>query len=403
MIAIESHAARAQPARIATVDIVHDLDAAEAIWRSLENSNHSITPFQRFDFLAPWQREVGEREGLSPFIVVMRDGDAQPRGLLPLALQTALGVRRASFMGGEHATFNIGLWDREFAAGATKADLDAVIAMLAKRDEADVLVLRQQPAQWRDVQNPLALLPHEPPVFNCPMRTIEPGATAANLIGNPSRRMKLKQRKLLELTGYRYHVASADADIARLLDWFFRVKSERLAERKLSNVFAERAVETFIRTACMTKLPHGGRAIEIHALECDEEVIAIFALAADGHRFSTMFNTYTLSDNAKFSPGLLLMQEIIHHFAGRQYRAFDFGLGSHEYKRLFCKDDEPLFDSFIPLTRLGRQAAGVMSAVDRTKRLVELHPKLRGVAQQLRKVLLDKAFCTIPLVSLLQM
>ncbi|WFU33007.1 GNAT family N-acetyltransferase [Bradyrhizobium brasilense] len=403
MIAIESRTARAQSARIAAVDVVHDLDAAEMIWRSLENSSHSITPFQRFDFLAPWQREVGERAGLSPFIVIARDGDGQPRGLLPLALQTALGVRRASFMGGEHATFNMGLWERGFALGATKADLHAFMAMLAKRDKVDVLALRQQPAQWRGVQNPLALLPHEPLVLNCPMRTIEPGATAANLIGNPSRRMKLKQRKLLELTGYRYHVASTDADIARLLDWFFRVKSERLAERKVSNVFAERAVEKFIRAACTTRLSHGDRVIEIHALECDEEVIAIFALAADGHRFSTMFNTYTLSDNAKFSPGLLLMQEIIHHFAGQHYRAFDFGLGSHDYKRLFCKDDEPLFDSFIPLTRLGRQAAGVMSAVDRTKRLVEHHPKLRGVAQRLRKALLDKAFCAIPLVSWLQM
>ncbi|MHC1945651.1 GNAT family N-acetyltransferase [Bradyrhizobium sp. UFLA06-06] len=399
MIAIESRTARAT--RIAAVDVVHDLDAAETIWRSLENSSHSITPFQRFDFLAPWQREVGERAGLSPFIVIARDGDGQARGLLPLALQTAFGVRRASFMGGEHATFNMGLWERGFASGATKADLHAFMAMLAKRDKVDVLALRQQPAQWRGVQNPLALLPHEPLVLNCPMRTIEPGATAVNLVGNLSRRMKLKQRKLLELTGYRYHVASADADIDRLLDWFFRVKSERLAERKQSNVFAEHAVEKFIRAACMTRLSHGGRVIEIHALECDEEVIAIFALAADGHRFSTMFNTYTLSGSAKFSPGLLLMQEIIHHFAGQHYRAFDFG--SHDYKRLFCKDDEPLFDSFIPLTRLGRQAAGVMSAVDRTKRLVEHHPKLRGVAQRLRKVLLDKAFCAIPLVTLLQM
>ncbi|MCP1828922.1 CelD/BcsL family acetyltransferase involved in cellulose biosynthesis [Bradyrhizobium sp. USDA 4532] len=162
MIAIESRTARAQSARIAAVDVVHDLDAAETIWRSLENSSHSITPFQRFDFLAPWQREVGERAGLSPFIVIARDGDGQPRGLLPLALQTALGVRRASFMGGEHATFNMGLWERGFALGATKADLHAFMAMLAKRDKVDVLALRQQPAQWRGVQNPVALLPHEP-------------------------------------------------------------------------------------------------------------------------------------------------------------------------------------------------------------------------------------------------
>ena len=30
-------------------------------------------------------------------------------------------------MGGKHTTFNMALWDRDFAAGATAADLDALI------------------------------------------------------------------------------------------------------------------------------------------------------------------------------------------------------------------------------------------------------------------------------------
>ena len=62
-------------------------------------------------------------------------------------------------------------------------------------------------------------------------------------------------------------------------------------------------------------------------------MIAIFAGVADGHRFSMMFNTYTMSDNAKYSPGLILMRDIIDHYAGRDYRALDLGIGSDEYKR----------------------------------------------------------------------
>ena len=43
------------------------------------------------------------------------------------------------------------------------------------------------------------------------------------------------------------------------------------------------------------------------------EVIAIFAGVADGHRFSMMFNTYTMSESARYSPGLILMRDIIDH------------------------------------------------------------------------------------------
>ena len=91
--------------------------------------------------------------------------------------------------------------------------------------------------------------------------------------------------------------------------------------------------------------------IDIHALECDDEVIAIFAGVADGHRFSMMFNTYTMSGRARYSPGLILMRQ--HHrplWRARAIARSTSAIGSDDYKRLFCKDDEPIFDSFVPLT-----------------------------------------------------
>ncbi|MEY9405105.1 CelD/BcsL family acetyltransferase involved in cellulose biosynthesis [Bradyrhizobium japonicum] len=335
--------------------------------------------------------------------MIARDDDGRPLGLLPLVLRTAFGVRSASFMGGTHSTFNMGLWQREFAATATEHDLQSLTAMLSARDEADVLVLRRQPTYWRDLQNPLRLLPHEPSNAHCPVRTMEPGATTVNLISESLRRqLQRKERKLQPLAGYRYYIASDDVDITRLLDWFFQVKPQRMAQQKLPSVFADPGVQEFIRSACMTKLADGGRAIEIHALECDEEVIAIFAGVADDHRFSTMFNTYTMSGKAKFSPGLILMRYVIDHFAGR-YRAFDFGIGLYDYKLLVCPDYEPIFDSFIPLSVRGRFAVGAISAVNEAKRFVKSNPALLDIAQNLRSRLQSaKTFQTTSLVFLLQ-
>jgi CelD/BcsL family acetyltransferase involved in cellulose biosynthesis len=368
--------------RIASIDIVRDLAKAESIWRGLESAQTSFTPYQRFDFLSAWQRQVGEREGLAPFIVVGYDAGRRPLLLLPLALRHAYGARCASFMGGKHSTFNMALFDRDFAASATQADLDGLIAAISQRSEADVLALHQQPLRWRELPNPFALLPHQPSANDCPLLVIEPGAA---LVSNSfRRRLKGKERKLASLPGYRSHVASTEADITRLLDWFFRVKPLRMAEQKLPNVFADAGIEAFIRNACTAPLGNGRHAIDIHALECDEEVIAIFAGVADGHRFSMMFNTYTMSANAKYSPGLILMRDIIDHYAGQGYGALDLGIGSDDYKRLFCKDDEPIFDSFIPLSARGSLASSVMSGVNRTKRLVKHNPALLEMAQKLR-------------------
>ena len=387
--AIESRTAEAKAwsrsSRIASVDIVDDLGQAETIWRGLEGQ--FSTPYQRFDFLAPWQRQVGARENLSPFIVIARDAERRPLSLLPLALRRKHGVRAAGFMGGKHATFNMALWDRDFAAGATEADLEALLEGIRERAAVDVLALTQQPRRWQDLPNPTALLAKQPSVNDCPVLTMAPGAAPSALISSSfRRRLKGKERKLQTLAGYRYHIATSDAEIGRLLDWFFGVKPLRMAEQKLPNVFADPGIEDFIRDACMTEVA-GGRAIDIHALECDNEVIAIFAGVADGHRFSMMFNTYTMSGSSRYSPGLILMRNIIDHYAGRAYRALDLGIGSDDYKRLFCKDDEPIFDSFIPLSLRGQLAAGAMSGLNRAKHLVKHNQALFHAAQRLRSAL----------------
>src|SRR5260370_9849706 len=110
----------------------------------------------------------------------------------------------------------------------------------------------------------MALLPNQASANDCPLMTIVPDEPPTTRISNSfRRRLKGKERKLQTLAGYRYHVATDNADIKRLLDWFFRVKPLRMAEQRLPNVFAEPGVEDFVRSTCMTPLSNGGRGIEL--------------------------------------------------------------------------------------------------------------------------------------------
>ncbi|MGJ4893104.1 GNAT family N-acetyltransferase [Bradyrhizobium sp. HKCCYLRH3099] len=384
---IESRTAQAHRpmSDIARIEVISDLAQAEPVWRALEVPDNLATPYQRFDLLAAWQREVGVHERATPFIVIARDAEKRPLMLLPLALRQVFGVRVASFMGGKHSTFNMPLLERDFAARASAADLDMMLASLREHGCADVLAFTQQPKHWRNLANPLASWPHQSSVNDCPVLLMPPGAAPTALLSNSFRkRLKSKEKKLQALPGYRYMIARSDAEIGDLLDWFFRIKPVRMAEQKLPNVFAEPGIEAFIRNACMAQLGCGHRAIEIHALRCDAEIIAMFAGVADGARFSMMFNTYTLSENARWSPGLILMRSIIDHYAQQDFRALDLGIGSDDYKRMFCKDDEPIFDSYVPLTARGRLAASSMAALGRAKHAVKHSPALFRLAQRLR-------------------
>jgi CelD/BcsL family acetyltransferase involved in cellulose biosynthesis len=386
--AIESRTAEEQlrrlTPRITTVDITSDLTQAEPAWRHLEAAPFS-TPFQRYEFLATWQHHIGEAERVEPLIVTAYDVERRPLLLLPLGQRSRHGVRIASFLGGKHATFNLALWDREFAPRASAGDLDTLLTHLRDKSATDVLALTQQPRRWREWRNPMAAWPHQESVNGCPLLSMPPGAPPTDLIsGSFRKRLRAKERKLQGLAGYRYHVARDDADVERLLAWFFRIKPLRMAEQKLPDVFAEPHVRDFVHDACHARLSGGDRTVQIHALECDAEVLALFAGVADGERFSMMFNTYTMSEHARFSPGLILMRDIVDHFAALDYRAIDLGVGSDDYKRLFCKQDEPIFDSFIPLTSRGKVAAAALSNLNRGKRMIKHNPALLQLAQRLR-------------------
>ncbi len=92
----------------------------------------------------------------------------------------------------------------------------------------------------------MALLPRQAAVNDCPLMTIVPGASPTALVSHSlRRRLKGKERKLKALPGYRYRLATTDTEIGRMLDAFFRIKPQRMAEQKLPNVFAEPGVEDF--------------------------------------------------------------------------------------------------------------------------------------------------------------
>src|SRR6202012_2193534 len=104
------------------------------VWRALEDPTQFSTPYQRYDLLSQWQSQVGARENGTPLIVIAYDGERRPLMLMPLILTLEHGPRVARFMGGKHTTFNMALWDRDFAREATAAHLAELLSALRAQD-----------------------------------------------------------------------------------------------------------------------------------------------------------------------------------------------------------------------------------------------------------------------------
>jgi CelD/BcsL family acetyltransferase involved in cellulose biosynthesis len=375
--------------RVSRIQVFDDVVSAEPYWRWLERNNAWTSPYQRFDLLYAWQRHVGARKGVVPYVVVAFDGRGEPLSLWPLGRRRVGPLAVARFLGSKHASFNLGLWRRDLLGALGESEIRAVLAALAaRRDPVDLLALINQPLHWAGSSNPFALLRHQ--------RSAEAGTRlsldgGAGVSASMRSRLRIKERKLKKLPGYRYLQARSAADIDRMLDAFFDLKAARMAEQGLPNVFAEPGVVEFVREASHFRFADGTPLIEIHALEGDGEVLALYGAITDGYRFSGMFNTYTLSDHSRHSPGLVLLQHMLAACVERGTQSFDLGVGRAHYKSLFCKEPEPLFDSFLPLTARGHLAAPFFCSAFAAKGVIKGRPALWRAVQFLRRIRVRQA------------
>jgi len=373
--------------RMARLEIIDDMTAAEPHWRTLERAQTLATPYQGYDFLNLWQRHVGSACGMTPFIVVAFNAAGTPLYLWPFGLRAIGGLRVAEFLGGKHANFNMGLWRREVAAKIGVDDLRAALGRLAGR--ADIVKLTNQPLTWAGTTNPFALLPQQRsanlgfsgalvPDFEALLRAHTDAATR--------KKMRKKERTLASYGAVRFARASEAGDVRHVLDAFFKQKSARMRTLGIQDVFAEPGVRRFIEAAATEHGAGSAPPIELYALSVDDIIVATMGGIVGGGRFCAMFNSIAQGRFAIESPGEQLIVNLVRDCCERGLDTFDLGLGEARYKNLFCGDAEPLFDSYLPLSAGGRLLALAFAVAATIKRTIKQHAILWSMVCALRRL-----------------
>jgi len=377
----------ATPARVARIEVFDHMAAAEPYWRELVLTHAIATPYQRYEFLQLWQRHVGAKLGVRPFIVVGFDSVGKPLFLWPFGRRWLGPLRVVEFLGGKHANFNVALWRPDVATSVGAGDIRTMLERLAP--QADALLLINQSLTWAGTTNPFALLPHQGAAnFGFSGALAHDFEALLLARSNPVARKKMrkKQRKLTTYGTVRFERASDDAEVRHVLDAFFKQKSARMRALGVPDAFASAEVRRFIEAAATEGLAEGAPIIEVYALKVDDIIVATMGGIVSDGRFCAMFNSIAQDRFAAQSPGEQLMLHLVRACCARGLSTFDLGIGEANYKNLFCSDAEPLFDSFVALSAAGRPmvfAAGIAAAI---KRVVKQHPQIWWFVRALRRL-----------------
>jgi len=373
--------------RLARVAVFDTFKSAEPYWRMLERQNTLATPYQRYEFMSLWHRHIGAGAGVTPFIIVGFDSKSTPLFLWPFGRRTVAQLHVVEFLGGKHANFNMGLWDREAASAIDEIDLRAALNQLD--GSADALLLANQPLTWQGATNPLALLPHQSSAnfgFSGPLADDFESLLRARTNSAMRKKMRKKQRALTEYGTVTFERVIDSAAARRVLDTFFKQKNERMHARGICDVFAAPEVRRFVEAATMERTAQGQPVIELYALSVGGVIAATFGGTVAGDRFCGMFNSIISGRLSHESPGELLLLEVVRDCCGRGLTTFDLGVGEAQYKGLFCSNADPLFDSFLPLTHAGALLTGAARMTALVKRTIKHTPALWSIVRATRRL-----------------
>ena len=383
----ERAAAAAQSGAIA-LTLHQDPGAAERDWRHLEAAG-DCTPFQAFDWLAAWQRNIGALEHVTPAVVVGRRA-GQPLFVLPLAVEPGV-VRRLKFLGQALGDYNAPLLARDFSrivprdafAGVWRDILRLIQDTPALRH--DMVVLEKMPKSVGAQRNPmLALDVHLNPSGAYETALGENWDTfyAAKRSSATRRRDRTKVKRLGEMGAVRFADPAGTDEIARTLETLIAQKEKSFARMGVPNMFARPGHAAFFRDIASGE---GTRAlVHLSRLDVGDTWAAVNLGLTFGDCYYHVLASYDDGEVSRFGPGAAHLRELLQYAIRRGCKRFDFTIGDEPYKRDWCETEQQLFDHSAAVTLRGQPAAALALTWRRAKRAIKQSAPLWNAVVRMR-------------------
>jgi CelD/BcsL family acetyltransferase involved in cellulose biosynthesis len=354
-----------------------DIAKVEAEWR-LFQQHADCTAFQAFEWLAAWQRYIGEPAGVMPVIVTGRRPDATLLFIFPLALVQQGRLRQLSFLGRDLGDYNAPLLTSDFAQVMPKEAFPALWqrALSAIRNSAagvfDLVLLDKMPETIGPQANPFLALGS----------ALNPSGAYFTRLGkdwdsfyldkrsSATRRRDRTKRKRLSESGEILMVTPQDTqDFELTFETLVAQKRRAFARMGVPDIFDRPGYIEFFRAIASAE--SGRRLGHVSRLQVGSAFAAVNLGLEFRRRYYHVLASYDEAELSRFGPGIVHLHELMKYAISHGCREFDFTIGDEPYKREWSDCELKLYDHIEAVTWRGSLIAGPLLAARRAKRALK--------------------------------
>ncbi len=320
------------------------------------------TPFQSGLWLEAWLKTLGAGGQTDLRIVRGRLGSITLIAI-PLCLKKSGPFSRAMFVAQDVSDYNHPVFHAELAPHVSGALMGLIWRHAASMlDGADILSLRKLLVEPDNAASYSLWRPQtaEPDDAHWTALHGDWAQSGGRFFGESSRRSLARKEKKLAAGGALVTETISDPEerviaMRQLADW----KKHQLNQLHMANPFARAGLTDFLEQIARFGDPQKFRLYRLSAGGCS---LALTLMICGKTQWFLYQTAYTDADARRFSPGLLLLRDILKGAHDAGIEMFDFGLGNENYKQKYCDRRTVLYRSQIAMTVKG-QAALIASDV----------------------------------------
>ncbi len=336
---------------------INNFESIREEWLRFER-NAVFYYFQSFLWLSEWYFHIGKNTNSKPFIIAVYSGN-DLLALFPFCIERKYGIYRLlTWMGGKLSDYNAPIFSIQLDNEERKDISEKVLSSLVALDRFDIILLNKVPELLDDgKKNPVIYISIIPPYaylgdsLSAPYMVLSDWESSYAKVSKKIKKdSERSRRRLSEKGSTEFRIANNPDDIRDITKIMIKQKAERLMEMGAKNMFEDANYQKFYIEAGL-KI-YGEGYLHLSWLSLNEDVIATHWGILFNNRLYWLMPTFNKSYR-NYSPGRILMEEVIRWCCNNNIRYFDFCLGDEPYKSDWTDTKMRLHRYLKPLTFKG--------------------------------------------------
>ena len=348
----------------------------KTLWEKMEEKN-SFSIFQSFSWNKNWYERIGSKDSNLKIIIKVAFIDNLPVAIFPLILKKRYFNTIIEFFGEDQFDYKTPIFDKNINIYEVWKKINESLP------KHDVKYLDKIPSHLGNNSNPFATLNfsksfHESYQIYLP-NTVEDLSS----ISKSSKSQTLRRRRRLSERGdLEFKVCNSFDDYKKIIEETFKQKENRYIETGVRNILTNNDVRNFYESLYYSEL--GKIKVHLSYLSLNNEILATHLGFIYNDTFYWIFPSFKRSNFDKFSPGRILLYELIIQSIEGGLKKFDFTVGSEDFKKKWSNNSTNLITYYDYNSFKGFIFCKTLRLINFLKNHPHLRPLLMNINKKIR-------------------